>query len=329
MNTELLDLKAFVTVAELRSFVRTAKALNLSQPALSRRIQKLEENLGAPLFERSTRHVTLTMIGRDFLPKMRHVINEFETSVLAIRDLGARSSGLVSVAAVRTAVFYFLPSVISRFAEAYPRTRVRILDVGANEGLEAVVRGEADFGINFIGASHPEIEFQRLLEDPFVLACGHDHPLASRQHVSWAELASQRVITVGQNSGNRTLIDTALARCGIQLDWRYEVAHLSVSLGLVEAGIGVAVLPRLAAPAANHPTICTARLTEPEISRTIGVLRRRGATPPPHASQFLRMLFEAWQSASAAPTTAVHGDSVAAPGSAKSSASADSSLYSG
>src|SRR5258708_28515508 len=108
MNAELLDLKAFVTLAELCSFVRTAKALNLSQPALSRRIRKLEENLGAPLFKRSTRHVSLTMIGRDFLPKMRRVIDEFETSVLASRELGARSSGLVSVAAVPTAVFHFL-----------------------------------------------------------------------------------------------------------------------------------------------------------------------------------------------------------------------------
>jgi DNA-binding transcriptional LysR family regulator len=298
MNTDLLDLRAFVTVAELRSFVRTAKALNMSQPALSRRIQKLEENLGAPLFERSTRQVSLTMIGRDLLPKMRRVIDEFETSVLAIRDLGARSSGLICVAVVPTAIFCFLPGAICRFADAYPRIRVRILDVGANEGLEAVMRGEADFGINFIGASHAEIEFQQLLEDPFVLACSRDHPLATRQRVNWEDLASHRVITFSQNSGNRAVIDTALARRGIQLDWSYEVGRLAGLLGLVEAGLGVAILPRLAASAPNRPTIRTLRLTEPEISRTIGIMRRRGGTLSPHASQFLRMLLEAWQSPS-------------------------------
>src|ERR1043166_4550634 len=243
MNAELLDLRAFVTVAELGSFVRTAKALNLSQPALSRGIQKLAESLGAPLLERSTRHVNLTMVGRDFLPKVRRLIDEFETSVLGIHDLGARSSGLVSVAAVPTAVFYFLPRAIGRFAAAYPRIRIRILDIGANEGLEAVARGEADFGINFIGASHAEIEFEKLVEDPFVLACRHDHPLASRKQVSWSEIVAHRVITVGRNSGNRALIDNALARQGLQLNWSYEVAHLSGSLGLVEAGLGIAVLP--------------------------------------------------------------------------------------
>ncbi|TYL72009.1 LysR family transcriptional regulator [Bradyrhizobium cytisi] len=296
MNAELLDLKAFITVAEMGSFVRTAKALNLSQPALSRRIQKLEESLGAPLLERSTRHVNLTMTGRDFLPKVRRLIDEFETSVLAIQDIGARSSGLVSVAAVPTAVFYFLPRAIGRFAEAYPRIRVRILDIGANEGLEAVARGEADFGINFIGASHAEIEFEKLVEDPFVLACRHDHPLASRKQVSWSEIVPHRVITVGRNSGNRALIDNAMARHGLQLNWTYEVAHLSGSLGLVEAGLGVAVLPRLATPAPGHPIIHTIRLIEPEVSRTIGIVRRRGATLSPHASQLLKMLLEAWRS---------------------------------
>lgn len=294
MNAELLDLKAFVSVAELGSFVRSAKALNLSQPALSRRIQKLEESLGAPLLERSTRQVHLTMVGRDFLPKVRRLIDEFETSVLAIQDLGARSSGVVSLAAVPTAVFYFLPRAIGRFAAVYPRIRVRILDIGANEGLEAVARGEADFGINFIGASYAEIEFQKLVEDPFVLACRHDHPLAARKHVSWAELASHRVITVGRNSGNRALIDNALARHGLQLNWAYEVSHLSGSLGLVEAGLGIAVLPRLATPAADHPIIRTVRLADPEVSRTIGIVRRRGATLSPHANQFLRILLEVW-----------------------------------
>ena len=95
MNFELIDLRAFIAVADLGSFHRAAKALNLSQPALSRRIQKLEESFGAPLLERSTRHVALTMVGRDFIPKVRRFLDEFETSVLSIRDLGARSGGLV------------------------------------------------------------------------------------------------------------------------------------------------------------------------------------------------------------------------------------------
>jgi DNA-binding transcriptional LysR family regulator len=295
MNAELLDLKAFVTVAELGSFVRTAEALNLSQPALSRRIQKLEESLGAPLLERSTRHVRLTMVGRDFLPKVRRFVDEFELSVLGISDLGARTSGLVSIAAVPSAVFYFLPQAIARFSRKYPRIRIRILDIGANEGLDAVVRSEVDFGINFIGASHPDLEFTSLVDDPFLLACRHDHPLASRKRVRWAELGSERVIIVGRNSGNRAIIDNALAQQGLQLTWAYEVAHLSGSLGLIEAGLGVAVLPRLATPPPGHPIVRRIQLTDPAVSRTIGIVRRRSAGLSPAANELLNVLLETWR----------------------------------
>ncbi len=295
MNFELVDLKAFVAVAELGSFNRADKAVNLSQPALTRRIQKLEEIVGASLLERSTRHVALTMIGREFVPKVRRFLDEFEASMLGIRDLGARSSGLVSVASVPTAVFYFLPRTISRFSEAYPRIRIRILDLGANDGLEAVARGEADFGINFIGASHPDIDFTPLAVDPFVLTCRHDHPLAARQEVAWKELAAHRVITVGRTSGNRVLIDNALSQRGLGLNWSYEVTHLSGSLGLVEAGLGVAVLPKLATPATAHPIIQTVPLVEPEVTRTIGVVRRHGAILSPRAGQFLAMLLDTWK----------------------------------
>ncbi|MBN8927562.1 MAG: LysR family transcriptional regulator [Rhodospirillales bacterium] len=295
MNADLLDLKAFVTVAELGSFVRTAKALNLSQPALSRRIQKLEQALGVTLLERSSRHVALTMVGRDFAPKVRQMIDAFETSLLGLQDLGARGTGLVTIAAVPTSVFYFLPRAIALFSARHPRIRIRILDVGANEGLEAVGRGEADFGINFIGASHAGIDFTRLLEDPFVLACRHDHPLAGRKRVAWAELKAERVITVGRASGNRALLDSALAQRGTSLDWAYEVTHLSGSLGLVEAGLGVAVLPRLATPGEEHPIVRSVPLVEPDISRTIGIVRRQGAALSPAAGQFLSLLLETWR----------------------------------
>lgn len=294
MNFDLLDLKAFVAVAERASFVAAAQALHLSQPALSRRIRKLEDALGSALLERTTRHVALTMVGRDFLPKVRRFLDEFETSVLGLGDLRMQHHAVVSVAAVPSSAFYFLPAALVGFARDYPRVRVRILDLGANEGLEAVARGEAEFGVNFIGASHPGIDFTPLMQDPFVLACRSDHPLAERSAVTWRDLAGQRVITVGHASGNRTLIDTALAQAGLRLDWAYEVMHLSGSLGLVEAGLGVAVLPRMATPAAGHRLIRTVTLEAPSVSRTIGIVRRQGAVLSPAAAAFLQGLLGMW-----------------------------------
>jgi DNA-binding transcriptional LysR family regulator len=294
MNFELLDLRAFVTVAELASFNRAAKLLNLSEPALSRRIRKLEGTLGVTLLERSTRHVALTMVGRDLIPRVQRLLDEFEASLLGSTDVGPKSGGLISIASVPTAVFYFLPNAIREFNASYPRIRFRILDLGANEGLEAVARGEADFGINFIGSSHPDIEFTALSEDPFVVACRRDHPLATRDRVDWEELSIHRIITVGRSSGNRSLIDQALAQHGLKMNWAYEISHLASSLGLVEAGLGVAILPRLATPADDHPTIRTLMLDRPAITRTIGVVRRQGSSLSPIATRFLETMFATW-----------------------------------
>src|SRR5690606_29178322 len=143
------------------------------------------------------------------------------------------------------------------------------------EGLQAVLRGEVEFGINFMGTTDPDLIFDRIAEDPFVLAIRRDHPLAEKDEVRWEDLLPYRLITVHRSSGNRTMLDATLARANIELQWSYEVTHLSTSLGRVEAGLGISVLPRTATPGQDHPFIVTRSLLNPQISRTIGVVRRR------------------------------------------------------
>ena len=301
INFEALDLRAFVAVVELGGFHRAAEALNMSQPALSRRIQRLEAAVGAALLERTTRRVALTMVGREMLPLVRRMLDEFDSSIFAMRDLGSRRAGQIALACIPTAAFYFLPSVIARFSEQYPNIRFRILDLSANDGLEAVARGEVEFGINLLGGSDAELTFEPLLEDPFVLACRRDHVLADRPALAWADLEGHPLVTVSRASGNRAILDSALVKVGVRLDWSFEVTHLSTSLGLVEAGLGISVLPRLATPGQDHPTIATRAIRDPEISRTIGVVRRRGVRLAPAAERFLEMLLGTWRGPVPAP----------------------------
>ena len=298
INFESLDLRAFVAVVDLEGFHRAAEALNLSQPALSRRIQRLEAAVGAALLERTTRRVALTTVGREFLPLVRRMLDELDSSLFAMRDVGKQRRGQISLACVPTAAFYFLPSVIARFNEQYPNIRFRILDLSANEGLESVARGEVEFGINLLGASDPELSFEPLIEDPFVLACRRDHPLAKRDLLTWSDLEGQPLVAVSRTSGNRIMLDAALVRAGVNLSWSYEVTHLSTSLGLVEAGLGISVLPKLATPQADHPIIVTRPIQNPEVTRTIGVVRRRGGRLAPAAERFLEMLLGTWRNAS-------------------------------
>ncbi len=258
-------------------------------------MKKLEEGLGTALLDRTTRRVSLTSVGRDFLPKARRLLDDFDDSILNIRELAERQSGRVTLACIPTAAFYFLPSVIRLYNERYPQIRIRLLDLSANEGLEAVLRGEADFGINMMSGQHPDIEFVPLVNEPFVLACRRDHELAKRSAVTWSELSNYRLIGVGRLSGNRMLLDHALSGLSWRPQWFYEVQHLSTSLGLVEAGLGVSAMPSLAMPAVDHPTLVSIPLIEPVVNRSLGLVYRRGASLSPAAEKFVSILLEQWE----------------------------------
>jgi DNA-binding transcriptional LysR family regulator len=304
MNVDLADLRAFAAVVELGSFHAAADTLHLSQPALTRRVQKLEGALGVLLIDRSTRQLRLTPVGREFYFKTRRTLDELDAAVMGVRELAERATGEVTLGAVPTATYYFLPRVIEDFNGRYPNIRIRILDLSANDVLEAVKRGQAEFGINLIGAQEPDLDFEPLLRDPFLLVCRHEHPLAASEEVEWAAVAPYRFITVGHLSGNRVILDAALADLPVRPRWFYEVQHLSTSLGLVEAGLGVAAVPALAVPVAGHPVLAVRPLVGPVVVRTMGIIRRRGAALSPAARQFHDILKGRWSSAGISPEPA-------------------------
>jgi DNA-binding transcriptional LysR family regulator len=294
MNFDLADLRAFVAVAEMNSFRAAATALHLSQPAVSRRIEKLESALGIRLFERTTRRIALTAVGRDFSHKARSLLDDLENSLLSMREVAASQMGEVVIACVPSAAYYFLPKVLAEYHKQYPRIRVRIVDDSANGVLASVTRGEADFGINIIGNQEPDIDFQAILKEPFVVACRRDHPLASKRTVSWADLAQYDYMTVDRSSGNRLLLDLALAHTSLNLDWCYEARHVSTLIGLVEAGLGIAVVPRLSLPAEGHPTLTSVALTDPGVERMVGLVKRRGRELTPSAQQMYELIESTW-----------------------------------
>ena len=285
---ELQELQAFVAVAEKLSFREAADLLSISPPALSRRIEKLESTLSARLFDRSTRRVELTNVGRTFLERARRALDELERGVLGIEELAAHYQGIVTVSCVPSVAYYFLPSVIARFTQLYPKIRVRILDESANAVLNNVLNFRADFGVNFVGTQEPDLHFESILSEPFVLAVPANHKLAKRRQVRWKDLTKERFITVGRNSGNRILLDSALASVKDRPTGSFEVAHVSSLLGLVEVGLGVAAVPKLALSDENHSTIRGITLIEPEVFRTLGLLYRKNTELSPAT----RVLYE-------------------------------------
>ena len=292
INFELSDLQAFAAVAELGNFRRAAEAVHISQPAFSRRIDKLEAALGVRLLDRTTRRVDLTAVGRDFARKVQLMLDELDTTLMGIREVGASRMGEVTIACVPSAGYYFLPQVIRRYHEEFPKIRVKIHDASAGDVLAVVARGEADFGLNFIGHDEADIEFTAIREERFVAACRRDHPIAGLKKVAWSALAQYDFMSVGKASGNRLLMDQALARVKQRPQSLFETRHVTSLLGLVEAGLGVAAVPELSMPGADHPVLVSVPLVEPVVTRSVGLIRRKGRSLSPAAQQLYGFLLD-------------------------------------
>lgn len=301
IHLDLNDLQAFTALVKLGSFRKAAESIHISQPALSRRIEKLEETLGVRLFERTTRRVYLTSVGQAFAPSAEQLLDDLDAALLSIREVSSSRLGHVTIACVPSAAHYFLPTVIAQYRLRYPRIRVKLFDASANEVLNAVKSGEADFGVGFVGSQDADIEFEQLLQDRFVVACRRNHPLASKKSVSWREFYEHEYVSVDKTSGNRLLLDQALTAVAPRAPSVCETRHVTTALGLVEAGLGVAAVPSMAMPQSEHPLLTSVPLVDPVVTRRVGLVRRRGRQLTPAAQEFYSIVVEMQRTRRARP----------------------------
>lgn len=279
MNVTLEDVRAFMTIADLGSFSQAAEHLAVSQSALTRRIHKIEEQIGARLFDRSTRRVDLTAVGREFRPLAGRMIGEFERSLGHIEDVIQKRRGIVTIASLMTVAFGVLPLVAKRFRVSYPGVRVRVLDATGPEIAERVRSGEAEFGIDMEGEPDTDLAFDPLAVEQYVLACPPDHPLAGHGPLPWSEIMGHFFVALGPQSG----IGRQLRAVMPTLEWTFEAQHLSTVMGFLAAGTGVAAIPSLALRSADPTKLVCRPLVEPAVMRRIGLIRRRGAALSPAA----------------------------------------------
>lgn len=285
INFDFLDLEAFLAVKELGSFHAAAARLNLSQSSVTRRVRKLELALGTSLFERTTREVRPTLAAKQLQLRAEAILQEAQETTRALRDETAahahQQAQTVILASVPTVIGGLVGPALGRFRAAGQSARVRILDMAANEVAEAVAQGEADLGICSIPAEEPMTEFRPLFSEELVLALRDDHPLAGRGRLTWADLADETLILPTRGTGNRLLIDEALARGAVPLRWTYEVGRTTTALELVSRGVGLAPVPRMALSASLFGGLAGLPLTRPEVSRPIGLLSRFGQRDRP------------------------------------------------
>lgn len=267
MRVDVLGLQAFIAIADHGSFQAAAKALNLSQTALSHRISKFEADLGLSMFVRSTRKLALTHEGLTLLPRARRAIVDLETALSELALLGDLRRQAVTLGCIPSLATSVLAGVLTPFAQAMPNVRVRVLDGYARVIASQVNGGEVEFGLAVRMGTHFELEFKPIVDEHFVAVCRADHPLARQASVSWDELRTHRLI------GN-TVIAQAIRMSALQPFWDYEVETISTAVSFVKQGLGVTLLPAFEQQQPGYNDLRALAVTGPTVTRQVCFLTR-------------------------------------------------------
>jgi DNA-binding transcriptional LysR family regulator len=276
MRIDFLGLQAFLSIAERGSFQRAAAHLNLSQTAVSHRMRKLEDELGVRLLARTTREVTLTRAGIDFLPRARKAVAELEQSFDELKQQGEKRRERLDIACLPAFAVHYLPPVLGRFLRTRPRLEIRIFETPSAAVAELVQSGEVEFGLSVVQANRWDLEVETISTAPLALACPVRHPMAKRRSVAWTELRNLPLIRVGSKAAIRPIIDEAVNAARLTLDWQYEVQHVETAVNLVEAGLGFAIVPRVDVVLHRGRGLAAVPLHAPKVSCAFGLVTRRG-----------------------------------------------------
>ncbi|MDO9499084.1 LysR family transcriptional regulator [Falsiroseomonas sp.] len=290
MAVDFLGLEAFLSIAERGSFRKAAAHLNLSQTGLSHRIRKFEEALGCRLLARTTRQVTLTPAGLELAGRARGPVEALVAVLSELRAGAGRGEESVTIGCLPTIAVHHIPRLLVEFAQTHPAVTVKVYDNSASEIADCVARGEAEFGITIVSANRWDLDIVPLLTEAFVVACPAAHDFASRPHLSWADLEGRPLVRVAPHTGNRALLDEALGARRDAMEWRYEVQHLATAISMVESGLALAVVPRLAVDASGSAGVVAVPLRDPGVLRRLGVVSRRGVPMSPAAEALLALL---------------------------------------
>jgi Transcriptional regulator len=274
MNYSLRQLRVFVTVAHARSFSRAGEIIGLSQSAVSHSVKELENQTGVKLLDRTTREVVLTEAGQQLASRLERLLDELHTTLRDVGRLGQQLSGTVRVAASQTISAHLIPQCIAESNHRFPEIDFVLHDRPQQWVLESIRQGDVDFGIVIDPGPVSDLASEIVLSEPFLLLCREDDPLAALPEVPWQALQGMNLVLQDYASGSRPLIDAALAAQNISAQIVQEIGHPATLFPMVEAGIGISVLPALALPLPQGSHLTVKRFT-PAIERKLMLVRRK------------------------------------------------------
>jgi DNA-binding transcriptional LysR family regulator len=274
---ELRHLRYFLAVAETLHFGRAAKKLGMAQPPLSQQIKRLEALVGAPLFERTTRGVTLTPAGTMLRERATATMARLADDLEQTRRVARGEEGRLTVGFSGSVMFTELPAAIQQYRRAYPRVEVQLREMWTSEQLGALADGSIDVGFLRDGERRPELAITQLLREPFHVVLPADHKLRRRRTMDVAALEGEPFVLFSRRMGNLAF-DRTMRCCmdaGFQPEIVQEAPQFPTLIRLVAAGLGISLVPACVAtvafPGAIFRPIRSKRWTSVDIgTRVVG-----------------------------------------------------------
>ncbi len=281
---------AFVRVARAGKLGPVAADLFLTQPALTARLQRLEREVGGPLFSRSRRGMRLTPAGRAFLPYAERVLETMGEGARLVGDLTAAGGGALAIGAPPAISTYLLPGLLRALTERNPAVELSVRGGHSDEVLEMVLRDEVQIGL-IRELVHPELVTERIFEDELVLVCARDHRLAQRGSVTIAQVAEERLVLFDRRSSFADITLTLFQRARLQPRAFLEMDNSEAAAKMVAEGLGVALLPRTAiADSLAERTLVELHLIDtPQMRRPVAAVYRSDSPLSATALAFLEL----------------------------------------
>jgi LysR family carnitine catabolism transcriptional activator len=282
--------RAFLLVAQHRSFSRAAEALYITPSGLSVLIRELETQLGFRLFDRTTRHVGLTSYGNELLGAVRESLEKVDRTVSRIGRSAAEASLTLSVGAPPLIAANVLPEAIKEFRTHQRNLRIQVFDVGGPALSQMVVEGKLDMSVGAFFEPAPGIRRTPLFRFSLMVIRPDDDPEVRRASTTWSALKGEPLVSLASSSVVQQFIDKQFARAGVFVYRRAVFNYLDTMIAMVEAGQGIAVIPSFGLPACRNRKVVMSKLINPVVNVDFSRINLRGKRLPPGADEFTSFL---------------------------------------
>lgn len=286
MNTA--DLAAFIEVARFESFSLAAEKLHLTQPAVSKRVQNLEETLAVNLFDRVGRKVQLTEIGRNLLPRAKQWLLDFEEIRNSVTTLQGEVGGILKIGTSHHIGLHRLPPTLRCYSQSYPQVRLDIQFIDSEAAYESVLSGDLELGIVTLPPiADPRLLTEKIWDDPLAFVAGKEHPLAHKKNIQLADLTGHSAILPSMNTFTRQIAAELFKSAGLELNVTMTTNYLETIRMMVSIGLGWSVLP---ASMANEEMVVLPLTEAVKMHRDLGVVYHPRRTLSRAASEMLTVL---------------------------------------